>query len=173
MSELSDESTAERDAIIAAIHAAFASVVRGEHGISWCECRALDLYEPEDARKAARESEPDSQWSELIASPYWEPFPGIGGFTFINAEGFRYYLPPTMIRFLCEDISEWFDGHLLRHIADFTGAQSLPLWTEAQLRCIARFISFMARHDPDGESSDTPNVWAKALDQRWKAHLPI
>jgi hypothetical protein len=161
---LSDQDREERDAIVANIHAAFADVTRGEHGISWNESVALDNYEPEDICEAARRSDTDGHWSELIADSSWQPFPGIGGFSFINGEGFRYYLPPTMIRFLGGETTEWYPGHLLGVIERFMEPHLLPL-SDRQLRCIARFISFMARHDDD------PNSWMAAMDRRWHAYL--
>jgi hypothetical protein len=172
LGELTSQGRAERDAIIADIHSAFAGVGRGERAISWSECYALDMYEPEDVCEAARRSDTDTHWSELIASVDWQPFPGVGGFSFINAEGFRYYLPPTMIRFLGGDNSEWYPGHLLGVIERFTAPRLLPLWSESQLRSIARFVSFMARHDNEVcLRPDEPNPWSEAIDRRWHAYL--
>lgn len=173
LEDLNDKDRTERDAIVADIHAAFAGVARGQYGISWNECYALDNYEPAEVCEAARRSDSDTQWTELIADPNWEPFPGLGGFSFINAEGFRYYLPPTMIRFLGGDITEWYPGHLIGVIERFIDPHAPQLWSEPQLRCIARFVEFMARHD--GESfriPGEPNAWDQALRRRWHTHLP-
>lgn len=115
LNDLGGQDRSERDEIIAHIQAAFADVTRGDRGIWWSECVAIDKYETENVCEAARLSDTDSPWSELVDKLDWQPFPGIGGLRFINAEGFRYYLPPTMIRFLRGDNSEWFPGHLLLH----------------------------------------------------------
>lgn len=172
MPELSDQDRKERDAIIAEIHSAFAEVTRGERGISWNECDARDGYEPEEVCAAARRSDTDNHWSELIDNAKWRPFPGTGGFSFINAEGFRYYLPPTMIRFLGGDVSEWFPGHLLGDIERFVEPHLLQLWTAEQLCCIAKFISFMSRHDEVScYRADEPNPWAEAMNKRWHVYL--
>lgn len=171
LDELNDQSRAQRDAIIAEIHAAFSNVTRGENGISWAECVAIDNWESEEVCAAARRSETDSHWSELVDQPDWQPFPGIGGFNFINAEGFQYYLPPTIIRFLRGDISEWFPGHLLEFINRFTAPRLIVRWSESQLRAISRFIAFMACHDKD-ELVESENAWADAMKQRWHAYLP-
>jgi hypothetical protein len=172
LGELSDQDRFERDAIIADIRAAFAGVTRGDRGISWYECVAIDNYESEDVCAAARLSDTDSQWSELVDKSEWQPFPGIGGFCFINAEGFRYYLPPTMIRFLLGDNSEWYPGHFLESINRFTGNQS-SFWTRSQLRCIARFIAFIGRHDTEVlVNPDDRNPWAEAIKAGWGTHLP-
>lgn len=173
LSELSDQDRTQRDAIIAEITAAFKDVSRGQNGISWNETMEIDNWEPEDKCAAARLSDIDTHWSELVDSPDWQPFPGIGGFNFINTEGFLYYLPPTMIRFLGGKTSEWFPGHLLKSIDRFTESHLLSLWTESQLRSVARFIAFMARHDTEllldpGEE----NPWVEAIRGRWGKYLP-
>lgn len=193
--EVSTEAAAERDAIIAEIHVAFATATRGKPAISWSETRAMDNYEDEEGQDAARKLDTESHWSELVDDKRWQPFPGIGGFSFINAEGFRYYLPPTMIRCLRGDNSEWYPGHLLGCIERFAGQsaaqrfvagptgeiQVVPdksrpvVWSTAQLVCIARFIAWMARHDPSLEMNASigyENVWAGALERTWK-HLLV
>ena len=101
-----------------------------------------------------------------------ESFPGMGGFSFIEVKGLQYYLPPTMIRFLHGDNTEWFPGHLFGVIERWTHAWTLPYWTEAQIQCVARFISFMSRHDPDLlRNPNEENLWLEALHRRWNAHL--
>ncbi len=171
--ELGEQAKAERDAIIAEIHVAFANVSRGEHGVSWSECYALDMYEPEDVCAAARRSDKDTHWSELCDDPHWEPFPGMGGFSFIDDRGFRYYLPPTMIRLLRGSAFEWYPGHLLSHIERFVEPRVPLMWPESQLRCVARFVSFMSRHDSEVRRwPEDPNPWADAIAQRWHAYLP-
>ena len=89
--DLNEQGRSERDTLIAEVHAAFAGVTRGDQAISWNECYALDNYETDAVCNAARRSDRDGQWTELIDDPEWDPFPGVGGFSFINAEGFRYY----------------------------------------------------------------------------------
>lgn len=173
LKDLSEHERTERDAIIADIHASFAGVTLGQRGISWSQCEAQDNYELLGEGDDARRAEAGRRWDELVDDPEWRPFPGIGGFSFINAEGFRYYLPPTMIRFLRGDSSEWYPGHLLGEIERFVDERLTPLWSHPQLRCIARFIAFMARHDDDVLSRpDVPNPWAGAVGRRWHGYLP-
>lgn len=172
-SNLSDRDRLERDAIIADIRAAFAEVVRGNDAVSWSECYVIDGYGSESEREDARQSDRESHWSELIDDPEWEPFPGMGGFCFINAEGFLYYLPPAMIRILSGRDEEGFPGQLLQSIDRFTDSQSSLRWSEAQRQSIARFISFMARHDDEVRfQPEEPNPWVEALARRWGAYLP-
>ena len=160
----------ERDSIISDIHASFRDVTRCDAAISWNECVARDNYESDEACEAARHTDVDARWSDLIDDPSWFPFPGTGGFAFINAEGFRYYLPPTMIRLLRADDDEWYPGHLLQSINRFTEPHFLGLWSEPQLRCVARFVSFMARHDEDARTEE-PNPWSTAFEGTWRGRL--
>lgn len=168
---LTDQERTERDALIAEIHAAFADVSRAG-GISWSESATIDNDEPDHICAAARLSDKDRHWHEVLDDPNWHPFPGLGGFSFIDAAGFLYYLPPTMIRMLLRsEDSEHFPGHFLGVVDRFATAHKLRPWSGPQLRAIARFISFMARCDVDAEHETSGNVWAKALTETWAAHL--
>lgn len=157
----------DRAAMIADIESVFAGVTRGRLGFSWSECEALDRYETAEECERARLADKDTNWRELVEDETWEPFSGMGGFCFINHEGFRYYLPPTMVRFACGNTYQLFDGQLLGTINRFTD-EALGFWTQEQLRCIARFIEFMSRHDVD---DDAKAEWERAIEERWKAHL--
>lgn len=170
VSELGELDLNERDEIIASVQAAFGGVTRVEGAISWSECGAIDNNKSEEVCLAARLSDTDTHWSQLVDDPDWWPFPGIGGFAFINSEGFQYYLPPTMIRFLRGENEEWFPGHLLGSIDRFVYVGPGSPWTRDQLACIARFIAFMARHD-ECIDEDDPNPWTEALERRWEAFL--
>lgn len=161
--------TDERDSVIAEIHAAFAGVSRGPHGVSWREAYALDRHQHPDDAAEHRHIDPDGCWTDLITDPNWTPFPNTGGFAFINAEGFRYYLPPAMVRMLRGKNQEWFPGHLMQYIEIIVEPDVSTYWSDAQLRSIARFIDFMARQPP--EFPDDPNPWEQALRRRWLPHL--
>ena len=154
-------------AIIEEICIAFADVKR-DGGISWSETEVIDGYGSEEERQQARGSDKDTHWNQLIDDPKWQPF-GFGGFNFIDEIGFRYYLPPTMIRFLRGDITEYFGGHLLSKIDGFV-REGDPMWTTEQLESIARFILFMAASDPDAEGR---RAWESGLKTRWIAKLPV
>lgn len=164
MNDSDDERTRDRDELIAEICTAFVEVTRGEHAISWSECVAIDNYRSDEDRAAARRSDKDGHWSELLDDPSWDPFPGTGGFCFINLEGFRYYLPPAMIRLLRNTSDEWFPGHLLVHINEWVRHPADAWWTKSQLRCIAKYIGFMARYDQH-------HSWVSAWKHRWRKHL--
>ncbi len=156
-----------RGAMVADIERVFADVTRGRLGYSWSECEALDRYDTAEDCERARLADKDTDWRELVDDARWEPFPGCGGFSFINHEGFRYYLPPAMIRCVNGNVSDWCPEDLLRVIERFTD-EALGFWTQEQLACIARFIRFMSMHDEDDESR---GAWASALVTRWSRFL--
>lgn len=164
------------DEVIAAIYAAFAGVSR-KGGVSWESTFSIDWdwISFEEAR-ALSAQEPEVDWERLVDDPTWWPFPNTGGFNFIDAIGFRYYLPPTMIRVLRQDADfECYPGHFLKFIEKgfdapkwFDEGESV-IYTLAQLTAIAMFVAYMAEHDKDDDSRD---VWADHLKARWQKHLP-
>lgn len=188
---LSKDAVAERDAIIAAIHAAFGDVRRGPTAMSWQQTIAASLYEDV---VAACDLDTDTRWTELVDDETWQPFPGAGGFVYLNVEGFQYYLPPTMIRMLRLQDRGYLSGagHLIEELDRFmsdpdsgdahrstwvyvpTGEPSRVTWTAPQMRCIARFISWMGKHDPHLEILELigdENPWQAALEVKWKQWL--
>lgn len=168
--ESNQAANSERDAIIADIHDAFGGDFLLNHGRTWTECEAADRYREPDEGKSRAERE--VAWTKLVDDQHWVPFPGMGGFSFIEVKGLQYYLPIVMIRFLRGDVSEWFPGHLLQTIERWTDAWTLPYWTPAQLHAIARFISFMSRHDQDVlRNPQAENPWLISLERKWHAHL--
>ena len=169
-----DSAPLERDALVAMIESAFWGVGRSPDAVSWNETVERDHYGTEEQCKVARESDTDLIWDELVDDPSWDPFPVSGGFCFINAAGFHYYLPPTMIRILLGMSEEMYHGHLLHFIEQFTGTNDLSCWSEVQLQSIAQFILYMAHHDEDAgavEYPPKPNRWVVALERRWSSHL--
>ncbi len=82
---------------IALIFETFKGVTR-EGGVSWAESKVIDDYGSETEQLEARATDKDTCWEDLANDPDWEPFPGIGGFNFLDAIGFRYYLAATMVK---------------------------------------------------------------------------
>lgn len=154
----------ERESLIAEIHAAFRDVNR-DGGVSWSETIEIDNHGSESARQAARRSDRDRHWSELVNDDKWDPGPGgsIGGFVFLDPIGFRYYLPAAMIRCLrhLEDVG---------NVSCFLQSPDLnrpedPVFDLQQCRCIARFLWYMAR---EMEPSDD---WLIPLERHWQDFL--
>ena len=169
--QLSHEGEAARRAVIDEIYRAFEGVTR-EGGVSWNETDVRDGYGTPEECEAARRSDKDTSWAELVEDRNWEPFPGVGGFCFVDATGFRYYFPVVMVRFARGDVSEWFPGHLLEFLEQYAPSGS-RVWTAAQLRATARFIEFMAKFDPTGYREAEDTKWEDALRQVWAPYLSI
>ncbi len=89
----------EQVAVEAQIRAAFKGVTR-DGGISWSETDSIDLHETEEQQAAARASDAEQCWEDLVDDPNWDEGIGVGGFTFLDAIGYRYYIAPAMIRSL-------------------------------------------------------------------------
>lgn len=161
-----------RDAMVAEIHRAFAGVSR-EGGVSWSGTVAKDAYQVYETWQEAAKRDLDTSWTNLIDDPGFRPFPGVGGFCFIDAIGFRYYLPVTMVRMVQDrrgnGENEWFPGHLLGTLGQFSGPTP-GLFNEAQIRCIARFMQFMTTATWTIQE-DSADVWQEALDRGWSQHL--
>lgn len=132
----------EQEAVEAQIRAAFKGVTR-EGGISWSESRVVDGYGLEEERAAARALDTEQSWEELVDNPKWHEGFGVGGFCFLDAVGFRYYIAPAMIRWTRRGEGEAFT--LERPVAG-----CLDLITPEQGLAIARFVRFMiATYAPD------------------------
>ncbi|MEM6430015.1 MAG: DUF6714 family protein [Deinococcota bacterium] len=74
------------------IHSAFADVRRGE-GISLHEAIAIDDYHPLAAQQAARAKDTDTHWQDVPCDTIWRCESAL---SFLDADGFRYYLPAFM-----------------------------------------------------------------------------
>lgn len=162
---LSPESRAEQESIVAEVDRAFEEVTR-EGGIGWHESWEVDGYGTLEERAWARSRDSETHWRELVDRIEWVPFRGVGGFSFLDPIAFRYYLAPTLLRFLRGEVTHWYPGHLLS-VFDSHAPDPSSAWTASQRRAIARFISFMARHD----SFDDDGAWNSALDKTWRPFL--
>lgn len=166
----------DRDRLIAKIGEAFRHVTL-TGGRSWVQCELLDTglstaHAPHSHRQRER------PWQQLVDEPGWQPFPGVGGFAFIDAIGFRYYLPPTMIRFIRGDVSHYYDTHLPSIITGFVPMHGVTVeqdddarWSVRQLRCIAQFIAFMASDRSSNADDESRAAWQAMLDAGWRRYL--
>jgi hypothetical protein len=157
----------EREPLIAEIRQAFATVSR-EGGVSWTECDARDANATEEECAAVRAMDTDRHWTELLDNPTWSPSPGTGNLCFIDPIGFRYYLPPLLIRFANGDLPVW--PELIEHVHRFVREQP-NLFDKPMSRSIARFLLFMARTDTSWQYEDDPNPWLRALKAGWDKYL--
>lgn len=148
MSEL--EWNVSRDDLIAEVHEAFRDVSR-EGGVSWSEAEVIDDYGGPAKCAAARKSDRDTHWSQLLDDPNWNPAPGVGGFSFLDPIGFRYYLPVVMIRSLRSGFDEGFEFYVSNSaVSDEPSLQQYrlqqqALLNESQRRCIQRVLLYLIR----------------------------
>jgi hypothetical protein len=145
-------------ALIADIQRAFRGVERGK-GVSLHETEVIDAYGSEDERRKARAKDTDHNWQE-VQDRWIEEFGGVGGLSFLDPEGFRYYLPAYMTYWLRtgnEPNSLAF--HLQRPNEDLNA-----LLTLEQKRVIATFLEHarLAFRSRDA---------GKALEGHWHAYL--
>ena len=166
---IEDELDAVRQSLIAEIHEAFAQVAR-EGGVSWNESKVHDDYGgPEECAKARR-SDKDTHWSQLVDDPAWAASSGIGGFSFLDPIGFRYYLPPTLIRTLRgdEDVP---DLHFHLNLTDSEHSRNQQsLLDNRQRRCVARSLLIMAREN-DATPGHDVEWWLSVLNSGWRESL--
>jgi hypothetical protein len=169
-----------KTALIAEIHEAFATTKLGS-GLSFAQAEMLDAYEPIESVRASRKAEPP-HWSTLVDDPQWRPFTSGGGFVFIDVYGFRFYLPPTMIRMLKRN-EEGFPGQLVGFIRQFLSHRTDELLSESQCHCVAKFMQLMSDLEseslrkwevehPWGAVPNEPDHWGMALDSIWSRYLP-
>jgi hypothetical protein len=159
------------EAIIAAIRRAFDNVTRGD-GISLREADAIDSYAGEDQRKQARALDTDKHWREIPPEDLERFHVAL---TFMDAEGFRYYLPAFMTRALeaRETGSLAMDAVLgaLFALSD-TAADKFLLLDTPQKRAIAGFLWFVAT-ETNGQWKDKLDVYnaTRALEDTWYPYL--
>lgn len=175
----------ERKAVVQEIHSAFAGVSR-EGGVSWSEAYVIDTYDGEVERAAARARDTDRDWTELVADPNWSNHPGLGGYSFLDAIGFRYYLPASMCRVLEGHdridppyMSIFGDAHdQLSLYLQLTPGRSneyvlkqLSLLDQRQCRAVAAFMRYMIALDrhaaTENELDGEIGWWSEAYSSYW------
>ncbi len=160
------ESEISRDSILAEIHETFKDVSR-EGGVSWNESKVIDLYGGPDEREEARRADTETHWSQLVDDANWSVLPGVGGFNFLDEIGFRYYLPPAMIRCVQSGCDEGICVYLMERRPEFQShaKRQQSLLDIRQRSCIARFLLYMAR------KYDHFYDWNLALNSGWRRYL--
>ena len=149
------------------IRGAFANVERGE-GTTLSEARAMDDYCSPEEQKKARALDTDTRWWEIPNAKIEELY---DAFTFLDAEGMRYYVAPFMIYDLENPESEWPAGDWVVGQLERTDiADSFAIFSSAESAVIARYLQARA------EDVETDPVHAKvairALSQYWGKFLP-
>jgi len=175
MLDLPAELEAEREALIKEIYSVFDGVSR-KGGVSWSEAEVHDGYGSDAELRAARKRDFDRNWPELLDDEQWNPLGAIGGFIFLDAIGFRYYLPAAMI-------------HTARHGGESGLAAShltltratkprgfrerdlqLEKWSllnDRQRHCVARFIRYMIAAAEAAADYYSVAEWETAYERYW------
>ncbi len=189
MIQIKDKSLSdERDAILADLYTHFGNVTR-EGGVSWAEADVIDGWGSERECAAARASDTDTSWTELVEDENW--WSDCVGFSFLDAIGFRYYAVAAIVRSLHTMSDAGILWYLDAGPHDKYGDSQLALFTNDQRACVARFLWFMARAiqtarvpgaaewEVEARNSDPSRKdlfyesepWLEALHSRWLPYL--
>jgi hypothetical protein len=140
--------------LITEIRAAFDGVSR-EGGVSLHQCPVLDDHGTAEELAAAARLDTDRDWSEVPDE--WIQDRSIGGLAFLDAVGWKYYLPAFMIcsiRGWRDDASEvvtWVISNLnsfTPHAMHGDTRKQLASLDGAQRRAVAHFVRFVAELPP-------------------------
>ena len=151
--------------VIAAIHAAFDGVSRGD-GVTLHEADVIDNYGSPEERAAARRLDQEPCWQavpdEDIANLWWT-------LSFLDAEGFQYYLPAFMSWTVRQERGSSTNSgdSTVFHVTRLTEADSyhasrLARLDERQRRSVALFLAFMALEDDDAQRA-VHGYWSQYL----------
>jgi hypothetical protein len=156
------------------IAAAFADVTR-EDGVTLHEADVLDGYGSDEQRAAARRLDTDRHWSEVEQTAI-ERHPSAANF--LDAKGFRYYLPAYMswalrnydttdsaaIGSLLSTLSTRWEKDSRPGVAPIPDPERCPLLTDAQAQTVCRFLRFFAAYSDSGLDVEHAQ---QALRQHW------
>ena len=175
MSNVSDFED-RRSALIAEITAAFDGVSR-EGGTTLHEADARDDFKSSEEQRAARRLDLEQQWQDV---PDKDIFACCSALSFLDAKGFRYYIPAFMI---CS-LKHWGDEasvilnsceyHLLHdYPKSLRKSEPAPIaskyqFTDAQSRAVARILRFIL--DFDEITGDRATVEAV---ERWERYAAV
>jgi hypothetical protein len=159
----------QRVRLVAEIREAFGDVTR-EGGVSWSESEVLDHVGTEAQRSEARASDADKSWTELVDDESWLPYPGVGGFHFVDKIGFRYYIPAAMMKCIASGEDEGIAFVLtMRYPGDRRAyGERWSLLDERQCGCVARFLRYMIEVASSRGDDVTHRDWVEALESHWK-----
>lgn len=172
------EDTAEfwglTNAILAEIDAAFAGASR-EGGMSWSQSKVADNYGDEKEYATAGAMDRDRDWHEVAADSDWRLESGIGGFSFLDPIGYRYYLPAAMTVAARTGQDERLVYALtLSDRSDLReyGLQQWSLLNHRQRLCVRHFIEHMVQlyrlaNRPFWNEEIYADEWELALNSYW------
>jgi hypothetical protein len=154
MSKVSDFDS-RRSALIADIAAAFDGVPRGD-GTTLHEAMAIDDRGSPEEQRAARRLDLEGRWQDV---PDGDIFECCSALSFLDEEGFRYYIPAFMVY----GLKHWGDDpnfildsceyHLLHEYpkslrkSDPASIAGRYHFTDAQSKAVASFLRFIIEFD--------------------------
>jgi hypothetical protein len=166
------EFESRRGALVAEIEAAFDGVAR-EGGTTLHEAGAMDDWKSAEEQRAARRLDGEARWQDV---PDEDISARDSALSFLNAKGFRYYVPAFMLyalRHWAEDSDSVLSSckyHLL-HLPSTSLRQSEPSriaaryqFTAAQSRAVASFLRFALDFDEaraDAATSAAVEKWER------------
>jgi hypothetical protein len=159
----------EHEKLVAEIHKAFAEVSR-EGGVSWSESVVVDDNGSDERRAAARMLDKEASWQDLVKDPEWDSSTGVGGWSFLDAVGFRYYLPAGMLRHLAGDGVDGFPYQLTlpRYFLRDHTLKTWSLLDGRQCACVAWFTRCMARTYEEAGNEHSAKQWWRAYRSHWE-----
>jgi hypothetical protein len=146
--------------LVEEIAAAFDGVGR-EGGVSLHEAEEIDCHGTPEKRAEARKLDIDTRWQD-VRDEWIEQFPSVP--FFLDARGFRYYLPAYMIWALRNPNSESAaeDAVVDNLLLDEKVSELLPLLTDQQKQVICRWLRNVEKgyYDPERRAG-------RAIDALW------
>lgn len=160
--------TKDKEAIIAEIHEAFRDVTR-EGGVSWTEADLIDGGRGMADRLEGRAQDKDTRWQELVHVGHYHAWES--NWSFLDAIGFRYYLPAKLIECL-DDLDEVSMAYNLslakpKEMADYTRSM-WGLLDERQSACVREFLAYASNEYAARYDDPEDNDWLEAYNSYWK-----
>lgn len=155
--------------LIAEITAAFDGVAR-EDGVSLREGRAIDACVSDKKRSAARRLDTDTRWQDVPNADLLDYYNSL---VYLDAKGFRYYLPAYLIWDLTANISSHgIDSNVLFHLQVPPQPNLRHDWLERfssltpqQGKAVCRFLRFVAVYgtldDPQDAAAALADYWSR------------
>ena len=178
-----DDLRVRRDRLIDQIHTVFKDVKLGD-GITLCEAGAIDDYGTDKERALAREMDQDIHWTQVDLE---EADPGCSARYFVDAAGFRFYLPAYLVYTLKHGFADVFGGgssdslnheftiyHLnasmYKSSEEYEDVKAnYANFSRCERVCIARFLALYA----ELETNEIFDEAFEALRNHWGQYLSI
>lgn len=144
---------AKVEAVIRAITRAFTGVARLD-GVSLHEAQAIDAWDTEERRKRARAADTERHWEDVPAQDIAN---GYNVLPYLDAKGFRYYIPAYMrwtLQNLENSSSLTVDFTIYALVPSRSGKpEKYSLLSKPQAAAIAQFLGFIVE-ESEGHADD-------------------